>query len=706
MRSRLWLHGLICLTILGPLAPRPSFSAARPKKQKPAQTQAPATPATPSLTEAGVDEGNLDRSVNPCDDFYHFACGGWEKTHEIPPDRARWGSFTQIDERNLSLLRQILEADAAGKGDPQDAYRDKLGDFWAACMDEGKIEAGAAQDLKAELGALERVKDAPSLARAAAHLQLAYPGNGPLFGFSSEQDFKDATQVIAGFDQGGLGLPDRDYYLKDDGKFPGIRKAYQEHMVKMFGLAGETPEQAARSAEAVLRIERALAEASLSRVDRRDPNKIYHRLNLVGLESTAPRFPWKEFLREAKHPEVKDINVAVPAFFTALNQLVAKEKMDAWRAYLRWNAIRGAAPYLSRAFVDENFRFYGQTLNGLQELSPRWKRCINAADRALGEALSQPFVRATFGAEGKKTTQEMVLAIEAAMKENLDQLSWMDAATRMAALEKLHEITNKIGYPDKWRNYDALLIDRASYFQNVLRATEFESQRDLNKIGKPLDKTEWGYPPTTVNASYYPSLNQMTFPAGILQPPFFGRAAWLAVNYGAIGMVMGHELTHGFDDEGRQFDAKGNLRDWWSPEVGKRFDERAACVVKQYDGYVAVDDLHVNGKLTLGENIADLGGLKLAWRAFQMAQKAAVPNDKAKVGAGGFTPEQLFFLGTAQAWCSKTRPENVRVRVVTDPHSPPEYRVNGPISNLPEFGTAFQCRPGSRMMRADRCEVW
>jgi len=695
-----------------------------------AAAETPTTPpaAAPAASAAtGIDESNLDPTVDPCDDFYRFACGGWIQRTEIPADRSRWGAFSEIEERNLALLRKTLEDDAAGKAVPGDAYGAKLGDIYAACMDETRIERTAGGELKTLLAGVAGVRDARTLARhlAAMHLQ----GDGAAFSFGSQQDFADARQVIGGLDQGGLGLPDRDYYVKDDGKFPEIRGQYVEHVAKMMALAGEPEAAAKQDAATVMRIETALAHASLALVDRRDPKRVYHRIDLAGIQQTAPTFPWRQYLSDLGFPGITALNVAVPDFFAALDGLVRTVPMADWRTYLRWHVVHGTAALLSKAFVEENFRFYGKALNGEKELRPRWKRCIASADHAMGEALGQSFVRQTFGEEGKQRTKEAVAYVEAAMLADLKGLSWMDEATRKAAEEKLANIANKIGYPDAWRNYDALKVGRTSYLKNAMAAAAFETRRDLGKIGKPLDRTEWLMSPPTVNAYYDPSMNEMVFPAGILQRPFYDRAARLAVNYGAIGMVMGHELTHGFDDEGRQFDAHGNLRDWWSPDVGKEFDRRAECVAKQYDGYVAVDDLHLNGHLTLGENLADLGGIKLAYHAWLAAQKESLgapeaassparaspgnpspaptrSGGKAPPAAGRFTDAQLFFLGTAQAWCTKTRPENARLRVTVDPHSPPEHRVNGPMSNSPEFRDAFQCKAGSRMVRPEPCAVW
>ncbi|HEX8952985.1 MAG TPA: M13 family metallopeptidase, partial [Polyangia bacterium] len=661
-----------------------------------AQAAPPEAPAAP--VETGLDETAIDPSVNPCDDFYQYACGNWLKRTEIPADKAQWGrGFSVIDERNEAELHNLLEE--AAKGQLQTAYADKLGALYGSCMDEAAIEGSAPTELKQQLKRIDIVRDLSSLQKEVARIQLTI--GSPMFDFSQQQDFKNATEVIGALDQGGLGLPDRDYYLSTTGKMPELKKAYQAHVEKMMTLAGEKPEQAKKSAETVLKIETALAQASMSRVDRRDPNKIYHRLDLAGIEKTAPKWSWKTYLKEMGVPEVTQLNVTSPEFFAALNKMLTTTPMTEWKTYVRWHLVHSAAPTLSKAFVDENFAFYGKTLSGTAELEPRWKRCTKSVDRMMGEALGRAFVEKTFGAEGKERTQAMVREIEAAMSADLDGLKWFDDATRTQAHEKLTAIANKIGYPEKWRNYDALEISHDSYFVNAMRADEFESRRQLAKIGKPLDRTEWGMSPPTVNAYYDPSMNEMVFPAGILQPPFFNRAAVKPVNYGAIGMVMGHELTHGFDDEGRQFDAKGNLRDWWSQPVGKEFDARAQCVVDQYNGYVAVDDLHLNGKLTLGENIADLGGLKLAHAAYVKARGGV---EAQKIGK--WTDEQLFFLGTAQSWCMKRRPETARMRVTTDPHSPAQFRVDGPLSNLPEFASAFQCKAGDKMVRKTQCTIW
>ncbi|HJZ87647.1 MAG TPA: M13 family metallopeptidase [Polyangia bacterium] len=678
-------------------------SAPEPAPEK-AVSAAPAAAAAPVATSEPpgmVDEGALDRTINPCDDFYGFACGSWMKKTPIPPDRASWvRSFSEIQERNEARLHKILEDDAAGKPGPDDPYAKKLGDFYASCMDEAGAESAGMATFKEELAKLDQMKDGKALARQVAWLHLS--DVDALFGFTARQDLKDATQVIGMADQGGLGLPDRDYYLKDDAQSSALRKQYVEHVAKMLELLAARPAAAATQARAIMQLETALAKASMALVDRRDPYKIYHRLERAGLSAKAPRFAWDAYFEALGPAGVQAINVTNPDFFGALNELLAKTRPGDLKTYLRWQMVNAAAPALGKQFVDEDFHFRAAALTGEKEILPRWKRCVETIDGQMGEALARPFVAQTFGADGKARSQAIITTIERAFENNLGTLGWMDAATRAQAIDKLHRIVNKIGYPDPWRNYDALEIDRTSYLKNRIRAAVFESKRVLAKIGKPVDRGEWGMSPPTVNAYYNALLNEMVFPAGILQPPFFNRAAGLSTNYGGIGMVMGHELTHGFDDQGRKFDAAGNLRDWWSPEVNKVFTEHADCVAQQYDGYVVIDGQHINGRLTLGENIADLGGLKMAWIAFHAAQAGKPPLPK----VAGLDQDQQFFLGHAQAWCMNRRPEDFRRRLIIDTHSPAQFRVNGPVSDLPEFAAAFQCKPGSKMAPAKRCTVW
>jgi endothelin-converting enzyme/putative endopeptidase len=647
----------------------------------------------------GVDEAALDKSVDPCTDFYEYACGGWIKATPIPEDRPAWSrGFSVLDDENEKKLRAILDGYAAGKNST-DAYAAKVAAFWTSCMDEPGIERAGIEPLKPAFAVIDSLEGGKDLARVAKELWAM--GLHPLFGFSSGQDFKDATQVIGQLEQGGIGLPDRDYYFDTGKKAEEIRAAYVEHVGKLLALAALD----AGGARAVMTIETELAKASMTRVERRDPKKVYHRMALDGLVSQSPSFGWESFIVGLGVGKNAPINVAQPEFVKHLSELTTQVSTDDWKAYLKWSVIDERVGSLPKAFVDQDFAFTSKWLSGATQILPKWKRCIAATDGALGEALGRRFVQENFGAEGKQKTQSLVAEIEAAMKRDLDALPWMDSATRGKALEKLQKIKNKIGYPDVWRNYDSMAIGQVPYATNALAAQAFETKRMLAKIGKPLDRGEWYMTPSMVNAYYDANLNEMAFPAGILQPPFFNRMAADALNYGAIGMVMGHELTHGFDDEGRQFDGDGNLEDWWTESVGKDFERRAQCVVKQFDGYVALadpaGDIHVKGDLTLGENLADLGGLKLAYAAYKDAKKGEGP-----VRIHGYSEEKTFFLGYAQSWCMAARPQFKALRAKTDPHAPPKWRVNGPVSNMPEFAEAFSCKPGSPMVRKDRCEVW
>jgi endothelin-converting enzyme/putative endopeptidase len=679
------------------------------KTAEPAPTPL-AAPTPPPVAEVkplppGLDGAALNEQADPCEDFYEYACGNWVKATEIPADRPRWSrGFDAIGARNEELLRDILVAAAEGKAAEGTPHAQKLGDFYGACMDEAKLEASLPA-LKAELAKVTTVKSAKDLAQVVGtlHARSVFP----LFHFSSSTDLKDATQMIGEVDQGGLGLPDRDYYSKDDEKSKALRGAYVEHVKNIFVLLGEKPEVAAKSAAAVLEVETALARASLSRVERREPKNLYHRLERKGLKTTAPTFAWDVYFSAAGAKDVQALNVTHPAFFQEVDRLTKTTKPDAWRPYLTWHYVANVVPALPKAFQEERFRFTAENLTGAKADVPRWKKCVRFTNGALGEALAQPFIAQTFGVEGKTTTQQMVVEIEKAFERNLDTLAWMDAPTREQALVKVRKIVNKIGYPDKWRDYGALQVDRGSFLTSLLNANAFEQARQLARIGKPVDKDEWFMSPPTVNAYYNPPFNEIVFPAGILQPPFFNREATVAVNFGAMGMVVGHEITHGFDDEGRQYDAEGNLRDWWTKGSDEAFRQRVSCVKEQYDGYTAVDELKVNGALTLGENVADLGGLKLAHAAMD-AWLARDAEAAKQVNGYRFTPSQQFFLGYAQSWCSKYRTPFARQMAVVDSHSPPYWRVNGPVVNLPLFQQAFQCKEGAKMVRpaAQRCEVW
>jgi putative endopeptidase len=643
-----------------------------------------------------LDVHSLDTIVDPCTDFFTYSCGGWLKKNPIPPDKTSWGLSSKLADDNRVLLREILE-EAAAPGPGKDQAKQKIGDYYAACMDEKALDAAGVTPLKAQLSRIDGMRSKKNIAAVAASM----PNRGALFDFSSDQDFKNSTQVIAELDQDGLGLPDRDYYVKADPKSVELRQGYVAHVQKMFGLLGELPASAATDAQAVMRIETALANGSLTQVERRDPNLLYHKMTRKELEALSPSFRWKAYFSGTGQPGVKTLNVTAPEFFKTMHAVLQKEDLNSWKAYLRWHVVHANAPYLSSAFVNADFDFFGKTLSGVQELEPRWKRCVSYADNDLGEALGKVYAERAFPPEARRRAQEMVKEIEQAMQRDIESLSWMSAETKQRAQEKLHTVANKIGYPDKWRDYNALTIARDDELGNILRSRQFEFHRQLAKIGKPVDRGEWGMTPPTVNAYYSPQLNEINFPAGILQPPFFDPNADDAPNYGDMGATIGHELTHGFDDEGRQFDAQGNLRDWWTAEDGKQFVQRASCVSDQYSQYVAVDDVKINGELTMGENVADLGGLMLAYMAWQNQTRG-----KKLAVIDGFTAEQRFFIGYAQSWCGETRDETKRMYAAIDPHSPDKYRANGVVSNTPEFQRAFQCKAGSAMVREKQCRVW
>ncbi len=651
----------------------------------------------------GFSVANLDRSASPCVDFYQYACGTWVAKNQIPSDQASWGRFNELEERNQFVLRGILEK--ASAADPKrSAIEQKIGDYYASCMDEKTIDAKGAAPIQPELDRIGAIRDLAGLASEVARLQSI--GANVLFEFGAGPDFKDSNMDIAQADQGGLGLPDRDYYLKTDPKSVTLRTQYVAHLRRMFQLLGNAQPAAAKKADVVMRIETALAKGSLDRVARRDPSTVYHKLALRELTALSPAFAWPKYLQDVHSPTIGSLNVAVPDFFKQLQTLLAQTSLDDWKTYLAWHLAHAEAHLLSAPFEQANFDFYGKILTGAKELRPRWKRCVQVVDGQLGEALGQSYVNQTFGAAGKLRTLKEVQLIEAALSRDISSLAWMTPETRKLALEKLHGVINKIGYPDKWRDYSAVKIVRGDAVGDSDRADQFEFQRQVAKIGKPVDRGEWEMTPPTVNAYYEPTMNSVNFPAGILQPPFFDKQMDDAVNFGAIGAVIGHELTHGFDDEGRQFDAKGNLRDWWTPRDAKEFEQRAECFVNQYSGYTAVDDIKLNGKLTLGENTADNGGLRLAYMALmeQLAGHSGASQPQGKID--GFTPEQRLFLGFAQIWCSKHTDEDARMRATVDPHSPGKIRVNGVVSNMPEFQKAFGCKAGQPMVPPKECRVW
>lgn len=649
---------------------------------------------------SGVDMSAIDTQVSPCEDFFGYACNGWIKAHPIPAEETSWmRSFSVMREENEKTLHEILEKYAKGEG-KDEPYAKLLGDFYGSCMDEAGIEKAGKKPLEADLKLVQNAKDAKSLSKVIGKLHKS--GTVVFFDYGPEQDFKDASRVIFAVHQAGLGMPEREYYLKTDKRSEELRTAYLTLVQTVFELLGEPKAKAKEKAAAVFAVEKALAEISSTKQDLREPQKNYHPTKRDELAKVAPNVDWASYLGELGMEKTPDFNVAQDGFFKGLSALMDGKKLDyaKVRAYLTFHVVRDALPTLPKAFVDAGFE-WKKAISGAKAQPPRWKRCVRATDAALPEALAQPFVKKTLGAEGKDAVKKLILAIEEAMKQNLDTLGWMDEPTRKMALVKLAKIANKIAYPDTWRSYDAVKADRTSYFASAKSADAVEIARQLGKVGKPVDRAEWQMSPPTINAYYEPLLNEMVFPAGILRTPFYSNTVAAPSNYGGIGMVMGHELTHGFDDEGRQFDADGNLKSWWTPKVDEEFVKRASCVEKQFNEYTVLGDAHVDGKLTMGENLADLGGVKLALMALE---KQIGPN--ARQADGPYTPRQQFFLGFAQAWCGSYRDESMRLLVATNPHSPPQFRVNGPLSNTKEFAEAFQCKPGQKMVRKERCEVW
>ncbi len=657
-----------------------------------AWAQSPLTP--------GVDLSALDRQADPCTDFFQYACGTWNATHPIPADQSSWGRFNELAENNRRELRGILDGVEADRPGRTQVERE-VGDFYAACMNTGEIDRLGDRPLRPELARIAAIHTRAELMAEVARLHRE--GVAVMFSFGARPDFKNSDMVIGAADQGGLGLPDRDYYTRTDPKSAALRQQYEAHVAQMFTLLGDAPAQARREAATVLSVETALAQASLERAARRDPNRVYHKMTAQQLERLTPALDWTSFFTEVGAPPVREINVAVPGFFTALQTAVTARPLADWKTYLRWHWVHAAAPYLSQPFVDANFAFYGKTLTGAPEQQARWKRCVRYTDEELGEALGQLYVARYFPPSSKARAEQMVQALERSLETDITDLPWMTEATKRQALVKLHAIVNKIGYPKKWRDYSSIRLSRTDFLGDVVRADAFEVHRRLSFIGKPPDKNEFGMTPPTVNAYYSPNRNEIVFPSGILQPPFFSAQAPDAANFGGMGVVIGHELTHGFDDEGRKFDAHGNLHDWWTEADAKAFDQRAQCLVDEYSGFSPVPGVHLNGRLTLGENTADNGGLRISYAALE----SVLGPQGMHRSIDGFTMAQLFFVAYGQIWCQNVRPQMARLEATVDPHSPGRFRVDGAVQNDPDFAAAFHCGPNTAMNRGPKaCRVW
>ena len=658
-----------------------------------------ATLTSSALGQTAFDISRMDRNADACEDFFQFANGTWVKKTEVPPSQARWGTFNILGDRNRDILHDILDRAAAAKNAKKGSDVQLIGDYYAACMDENAIEANGIKPIEPVLEQIEKLRTQDDVVREIADLHN--DGFPALFRFGGGRDAKDSNSVIVSSGQGGLSLPNKDYYTKDDAKMVETRQKFVEYMTKVFDMSGDTPAEAKAHAETVMAIQMRLANASKAPVEMRDPDKNYNKIKLSDAQAIIPNLPLKDYLKRRGIPVPETLNFGQPDFFKELNTMLKEVPVDQWKTYFRFMVLDSSASYLPKAIADASFDFHGKYLSGTKEQEPRWKRCVSATDRTLGEALGAEYVKTEFTPEAKARMNQLIDNLFVAMKSHINSLEWMSPATKEKALGKLATYKRKIGYNEHPRGYKGLTIDRSSYAGNVLRSRAFEIKRNIADIGKPADKTRWFFSPPTVNASYSGTNNEITFPAGILQPPFFNFKADDAINYGAIGAVIGHEITHGFDDSGSKFDAQGNLASWWLPEDRKKFEERAACVVNQFNGYEVQPGLHINGNLTLGENIGDLGGLAIAYTALVDALKG-----KKIENIDGFTPEQRFFLGWAQVWAAKATPEFERRQVLTDPHSAAKWRVNGPLSNMPEFAQAFGCKQGQAMVRKDACLIW
>jgi putative endopeptidase len=658
--------------------------------------------ARPAAATRGLAVDSLDPTCQPCQDFYQFANGGWLARNEIPAAFPSWGTASKLREQNNEALHQILEAAAQNTSAPVGSNEQKIGAFYASCMDTAAIERAGAKPIAEDLARIEKIKDLRALQTVVARLHTY--GVGAMFGFGSVPDFKQSSNVIAIVGQGGLSLPDRDYYTKDDEKSKQLRAAFVAHVGRMLMLLGDDEAKAQAGAQVVMNIETKLAAHSRGSVELRDLAAQYHKQPVAELQKTTPHFIWADYFKEVGAPKFNELNVSHPEFFTALDKLLTEVPLKDWQTYLRWQLLAAAAPVLSSKFEAESFDFNSRTLQGTKEMQPRWRRCVAATDGNLGEALGEAYVKKNFTPAAKARMQQLVNNLLAALREDLTTLDWMSDETRTRAIAKLDAFVTKIGYPDKWRDYTTLKVDRGLYADNIVRAAQFQNDFQLRQIGRPVDRTLWGMTPPTVNA--YNSLlrNEIVFPAGILQPPFFNADADDALNYGAIGSVIGHEITHGFDDKGRQFDPQGNLTDWWAAADLQKYMTRAACVEQQFAAFKVEDGLNMNGKLVLGESIADLGGLSIAYAAFQKS----LAGKERPAEIDGFTPEQRFFIGYGQVWGRNYRPEAARLQAQTDPHPLAKFRVNGPLANLPQFAAAFNCKQGDPMVRAEseRCQIW
>jgi len=666
-----------------------------------ASSPAAATPLARLPYTPVLDVSSMDKTADPCSDFFQYACGGWQKNNPIPADQSRWDVYSKMEQDNRRVLWGILDKFAT-QTDGRTVSQQKIGDAFAACTNEELTQRLGAAPMKPELNLIDGMKTKKDLPAVLARLQLNSGDDGLFFNFGSAQDYADSTRVIAFATQGGLGLPERDYYFKTDARSKELRDKYVAHVENMFRLMGDSAADAKANAATVMSIETALAKGSMTAVQLRDPRQQFHPADERKLQSFTPSFDWKSYLAGMGLQGNDRFNVSQPKFFQTLDFQLRMRSLDEIKAYLRWHVAHVSAPFLSKPFVDENFAFYRKTLRGVTAVAPLWQRCVVLVDNQIGEALGQEFVKENFSPELKAKTLHMTRQIQAAMESEIKGLDWMGPQTKAKALEKLHGMVDKIGYPDKWRDYSSLEIRRDDLLGNVQRGDAFEQRRQLAKIGKPVDHTEWGMTPPTVNAYYDPQMNDINFPAGVLQPPLFDAKLDDAPNYGNTGGTIGHELTHGFDDEGRQFDATGNLKNWWTKKDAAEFEKRTSCLTDQYGKYIVVDDVHINSKLTLGEDLADFGGLVLAIIAY----KAEAAEHPAPPSVDGFTPDQRFFIGMAQWACSNDRPEQLRLNAATNPHSPNRYRVNGLVANFKEFETAFSCKPGQPMAPVKRCQVW